>query len=224
MSATPPHKTPDREKDFITAWTAVSSPPQVPEISLHLAGEITPIWEATEAILERENVPPPFWAFAWPGGQALARHILDHPEIVHGRNVLDFAGGCGLIAIAAAKSGAKSVTCADIDLFALAAAGLNSELNGVTLTFEGSDLVGKENQGWDVVLSGDICYEKALAERVTTWLRTLAGGGAVVMIGDPGRDYLPKEGLVEVARHTVPTSLELEDRSERNAIVWRVMP
>jgi len=216
--------TPNREKDFIEAWTAVSSPPQAPEIRLHLASKITPIWEASEAILAREGVPPPFWAFAWPGGQALARHILDHPEIVRGRTVLDFAGGCGLIAIAAAKSGAKSVTCADIDPFALAATRLNAELNKVTIAFEESDLVGRENQGWDVVLSGDICYEKPLAERVTTWLRTLAGGGAVVMIGDPGRDYLPKEGLVEVARQTVETSLELEDRTEREAIIWRILP
>jgi predicted nicotinamide N-methyase len=216
--------TPNREKDFIEAWTAVSSPPQIPEIRLYLASEITPIWEATEAILAREEVPPPFWAFAWPGGQALARYILDHPEIVRGRTVLDFAGGCGLIAIAAAKSGAKSVTCADIDPFALAATRLNAELNKVTVAFEESDLVGKENRGWDVVLSGDICYEKPLAERVTTWLRTLAGGGAVVMIGDPGRDYLPKEGLVEVTRYTVPTSLELEDRLTREAIIWRILP
>jgi predicted nicotinamide N-methyase len=207
---------------FIRRETAIASPPLVPEIRLHLATEITPIWQATETTLAHEGLPPPYWAFAWPGGQALARTILDDPSIVAGKRVLDFAAGSGLVAIAAAKAGAASVIAAEIDRFAAAAIGLNAALNDVTVPVTLEDMVG-ETGPWDLVLAGDVCYERPMAERVTAWLRRLVASGIDVMIGDPGRSYLPKSGLVEVARHRVPTSLELEDRTERETVIWRLL-
>ncbi|MFZ5792259.1 MAG: class I SAM-dependent methyltransferase [Pseudomonadota bacterium] len=208
---------------FIRRETAIASPPLVPEIRLHLATEITPIWQATEATLEREGLPPPYWAFAWPGGQALARTILDDPAIVAGKRVLDFAAGSGLVAIAAAKAGAAHVEAAEIDGFAAAAIALNAALNGVVVPVILDDVVGRAGR-WDLVLAGDVCYERPMAERVTAWLRRLASAGTQVLIGDPGRSYLPKSGLVEVARHRVPTTLELEDRAERETVIWRLLP
>jgi predicted nicotinamide N-methyase len=208
---------------FIRRETAIANPPLVPEIRLHLATEITPIWQATEATLEREGLPPPYWAFAWPGGQALARAILDAPAIVRGKRVLDFAAGSGLVAIAAAKAGAAQVEAAEIDRFAAAAISLNAALNGVAVPVLLEDVVDGTGQ-WDLVLAGDVCYERPMAERVTAWLRHLAAAGAQVLIGDPGRTYLPKSGLVEMARHLVPTTLELEDRTERETVIWRLLP
>jgi predicted nicotinamide N-methyase len=220
MSEPPPADTDPAA--FIRRETATTSPPLVPEIRLHLATEITPIWQATETTLAREGLPPPYWAFAWPGGQALARTILDDPSIVAGKRVLDFAAGSGLVAIACAKAGARSVIAAEIDKFAAAAIALNAALNGVTILVTLEDVVG-ETGPWDLVLAGDVCYERPMAERVTAWLRRLAASGIEVMIGDPGRSYLPKSGLVEVARHRVPTSLELEDRTERETVIWRLL-
>jgi predicted nicotinamide N-methyase len=207
---------------FIRRETAIAAPPLVPEIRLHLATEITPIWQATETTLLREGLPPPYWAFAWPGGQALARTILDDPAIVRAKRVLDFAAGSGLVAIACAKAGARSVLAAEIDKFAAAAIALNAALNEATVTVTLDDLVDKTGP-WDLVLAGDVCYERPMAERVTAWLRRLVADGVEVMIGDPGRSYLPKSGLVEVARHRVPTSLELEDRTERETVIWRLL-
>jgi predicted nicotinamide N-methyase len=207
---------------FIRRETAIASPPLVPEIRLHLATEITPIWQATEATLAHEGLPPPYWAFAWPGGQALARTILDDPAIVRGKRVLDFAAGSGLVAIAAAKAGAQSVTAAEIDDFAAAAIALNAALNGVHVPVTLEDQVGQAGP-WDLVLAGDVCYERPMAERVTAWLRGLAAQGAQVLMGDPGRSYLPKNGLELVTRHKVPTSLELEDRTERETAIWRLL-
>jgi len=220
--------TPGQRRAFITAETAIAAPALVPEIKLHLATEITPIWQATEASLQASNVPPPYWAFAWPGGQALARFVLDHPEWVRGRRVLDFAAGCGLGAIAAMRAGAERVTAAEIDDFAADAMALNVELNGATLNSASiqilrHDIVGR-SEGWDVVLAGDVCYERPMAERVVPWLRALAGAGVAVLMGDPGRAYLPAQGLVEVARYDVPTSKELEDRELRTTRVLRLMP
>ena len=209
--------------DFVRANTAIASPPLVPEIRLHLASEITPLWQATEASLARDQLPPPYWAFAWAGGQALARHILDHPELVRGRAVLDFGAGSGLVAIAAAKSGAR-VTAAEIDRFAAAAIGLNAALNGVAVAIEGADVIGGEPAPWQVVLAGDMCYERPLAERLTRWLRAIAAQGVTVLLGDPGRAYLPTAGLEPLARYAVPTSLELEDRLTREGVVWRMAP
>ena len=208
---------------FVRANTAIGSPPLVPEIRLHLASEITPLWQATEASLARDQLPPPYWAFARAGGQALARHIQDHPELVRGRAVLDFGAGSGLVAIAAATAGAR-VTAAEIDRFAAAAIGLNAALNGVAVAIEGADVIGGEPAPWQVVLAGDMCYERPLAERLTRWLRTLAARGVTVLLGDPGRAYLPATGLEPLARYAVPTSLELEDRLTREGVVWRMAP
>jgi len=208
---------------FVHANTAIASPPLVPEIRLHLASEITPLWQATEASLARDQLPPPYWAFAWAGGQALARHVLDHPELVLGRAVLDFGAGSGLVAIAAAKAGAR-VTAAEIDRFAAAAIALNAALNGVAVAIESADVIGREPALWETVLAGDMCYERPLAERLTRWLRALAAQGVTVLLGDPGRAYLPATGLEPLARYAVPTSLELEDRLTREGVVWRMAP
>ncbi|WP_119678069.1 class I SAM-dependent methyltransferase [Indioceanicola profundi] len=213
-----------RHLDFVRAHTAIGRAPLLPELRLHLATEITPLWEATEAWLERNGVPPPFWAFAWAGGQALARHVLDHPEIVRGKRVLDFATGGGLVALAAAKSGAAHVMAAEIDPFAIAATRLNDALNGLAVETTCQDLIGSPLPGIDVLLAGDICYERPLAERALAWFKAVAATGTLVLIGDPGRTYLPREGLEHRATYIVPTSRELEDREERETKVWRVPP
>jgi predicted nicotinamide N-methyase len=207
---------------FIHRNTAIATPPLVPEIRLHLATEITPIWQATEESLARAGVPPPFWAFAWAGGQALARFLLDHPEEVAGRAVLDFGAGSGLVAIAAAKAGAVRVLAAEIDHFGVAAIAANAELNGVSMAVTNADLLDTVDASLEVVTAGDVCYEKPMADRVTPWLAALAARGSVVLLGDPGRAYLPRTGMIERARYVVPTSRELEDRDSREAIVWQV--
>lgn len=196
-------------------------PPLVPELILHLASEIVPIWRKTEEELAAEGVPPPFWAFAWAGGQALARHVLDNPAIVRGLSVLDFASGSGLVAIASKKAGATSVVASEIDAFAISAIALNARVNEVEIDCVHEDLVGRDD-GWDIVLAGDICYERDMSERVFDWLRRLHTRGATVLIGDPKRNYLPKTGLVEVAVYDVQTTRELEDRDVRRTKVWRV--
>ncbi|MBA4208790.1 MAG: nicotinamide N-methylase [Parvibaculum sp.] len=209
---------------FIRRNTALHEPPLVPEVKLHLATEIVPIWQMTEEELEKSGLPPPFWAFAWAGGQALSRYILDNPEIVSGKNVLDFGAGSGLIGIAAVKAGAKFVLSADIDNFAVEAIRINAASNGVTVEATAEDLVGVENRGWEVILVGDMCYEQPLAERIEAWLRRLAGEGVTVLIGDPGRTYLPKTGLEKIVSYAVMTTRELEDTDVRNTSVWRVLP
>ena len=210
----------DLHAAFIRSNTAIEVPPLIPEIRLHLATEIVPIWRASEEELAEMGVPPPYWAFAWAGGQALARYILDNPETVAGRTVLDFASGSGLAAIAAAMAGADTVIAADIDPYASAAIALNAALNGVDVQIATGDVIG--NRGpWDVVLAGDICYERPLADRVTAWLRSLAADGVTVLLGDPGRTYLPKDGLDWIVRYAVKTTRELEDTDVRNAVVWR---
>jgi predicted nicotinamide N-methyase len=208
---------------FIRANTEIVAPPLVPEIRLHLATEITPIWHATEAQLETQGLPPPFWAFCWPGGQALARYLLDNPDIVSGRRVLEFAAGGAVSGIAAAMAGAASVTANDIDGFALTAAGFNAELNDVELEISADDLVrfgGADD--FDVILAGDIFYEQTPAIDIEGFLRREAARGALVLIGDPGRKYLPRTGLTAIARYDVPTTLEIEDREIREGVVWRV--
>ncbi len=206
---------------FVRANTLFGRAPLVPEIALFLASEITPIWHATEAWREARNVAPPFWAFAWPGGQALARHILDHRDAVAGRRVLDFAAGCGIAAIGAALAGAASVEAADIDPLAAAAIGANAAANGVTLTVASDDLVSAACR-WDLILCGDVCYEAPMTAHVLPWLRELARA-AEVWIADPGRTYLPREGLASFARYVVPTTLELEDRTEREVSLFRLL-
>lgn len=207
---------------FIRASTALARPPLVPEIVLHLASEITPIWQATEAWLERSGVDPPYWAFAWPGGQALARHVLDDPRLVRGRTVLDFAAGCGIAAIACGMAGAAGVTACDIDPVAAEAVRLNADANRVAVASIAADLVGADPQA-GVILCGDICYEAPMARHILPWLRRCAGT-AEVLVADPGRAYLPRDGLEELARYEVPTPLELEDRTVRTTVLYRLLP
>ncbi len=208
---------------FIRRNTAVAAPALVPEIRLHLASEITPIWEATEETLACNGLPPPFWAFAWAGGQALARYVLDNPSLVKGRGLLDFGAGSGLVAIAAAKAGANHVVAAEIDPFAAAVIAANAALNDAEVEVATADLVDGVDPRWAVVTAGDVCYERAMADRVVPWLRTLGRRGALVLIGDPGRAYLPASGLRERGRYLVPTSRELEDRDCRDGVVWEVL-
>ena len=209
---------------FVRRNTAIAAPPLVPEIRLHLATEITPIWQATERSLARSAVPPPFWAFAWAGGQALARYVLDRPVEVAGRFVLDFGAGSGLVAIAAAKAGATGVLAAEIDHFAAAAIATNATLNEVVVTVTTADVIDTADPRWDVVAAGDVCYEQPMAARVARWLAALAGRGCLVLLGDPGRAHLPANRLRERARYLVPTSRELEGRDTRDGVVWQVLP
>ena len=205
---------------FIRAQTVVASPPLVPEIALHLATEITPLWQATEARLEREGIEPPYWAFAWAGGQALARHLLDRPESVAGKRVLDFGAGSGLVALAAARAGAR-VEAAELDPMAAEVIRLNAVLNNLLIAVVVGDVIGRDD-GWDVVLAGDMFYERKLAAAALPWLRGLVARGALVLLGDPGRAYLPETGLTEVAAYSVPTTRELEDREMREGRIWRL--
>ena len=209
---------------FVRRNTAITAPPLVPEIRLHLATEITPLWQATEETLARSALPPPYWAFAWAGGQALARYLLDHPTEVAGRSVLDFGAGSGLVAIAAAKAGAAAVLAAEIDFFAAAAIAANAALNDVDITVQTEDLLDTVDARWDVVTAGDVCYERPMADRVTGWLRGLATRGTLVLLGDPGRAYTPSQGLTERVRYLVPTSRELEDRDCRDTVIWQMLP
>lgn len=206
---------------FIRANTELIRLPLVPEIQLHLASEIVPIWRKTEEKLAAEGVPPPFWAFAWAGGQALARYVLDNPEVVRGRRVLDFASGSGISAIAAMKAGARSVLATEIDPFAIAAIALNARVNDVSVESSIEDVVGRDD-GWETVIAGDVCYEREMSERVFGWLKALAARGATVLIGDPGRNYLPKSNMSELQVYDVQTTRELEDREVRRTKVWRV--
>lgn len=206
---------------FIRANTRLLPVPHVPEIRLHVAHEAMELWQKTDEELEAIGLPPPFWAFAWAGGQALARYLLDHPGVVAGCHVLDFASGSGLVAIAAAKAGAAQVIAAEIDGFAVAAIGINADANDVSICGCLDDLIGKD-EGWDVVLAGDVCYEQGMARQVIDWLSALQARGARVLIGDPGRSYLPKARLEEVATYMVPVVGALEDNEIKKTSVWRL--
>jgi predicted nicotinamide N-methyase len=208
---------------FVRANTRLRPVPLVPEISLHVADEAIPLWQKTEEELDALGLEAPFWAFAWAGGQALARYVLDNPALVAGKRVLDFASGSGLVAIAAAKSGARAVEACEIDDFALAAIALNAEANHTNVQAIHADLIGRD-EGWDVVLAADICYEREMAARALDWLASLALRGAEVRIGDPGRAYLPKERLGRIAKYDVPVTRELEDAEIKNTGVWRLLP
>jgi predicted nicotinamide N-methyase len=213
---------------FIRANTTLKAPPIVPEIKLYLAGEVMNLWTETEALSLAlasgiSNLPPPYWAFAWPGGQAVARYILNRPETVAGKTVLDFGAGSGLGAIAAAKAGASPVIAAEIDSLALAAIELNASANGVFIEPVENDIIGT-NGRWSTILAGDMCYERPLAERLTAWLRELATGGAQILLGDPGRNYFPERGVELLATYNVPTSRDLEDREMRETSVYRLLP
>lgn len=206
---------------FIVANTRLRAVPLVPEIALHVADEAVPLWSKTEEQLGEAGLPPPFWAFAWAGGQALARYVLDHPQCVAGKDVLDLASGSGLVAIAAMKAGARRVVAADIDRFACTAIALNASANGVTVSTATTDLLAAgELPIAQAVLAGDIFYERDTAERALAFLMRMQAAGALVLIGDPGRSYLPKERLTARADYRVPVTRELEDSEIKHTVVW----
>jgi predicted nicotinamide N-methyase len=211
---------------FIRANTALEAPAMVPEFRLWLASEYVPIWQATETWLEEQNVDPPYWAFCWPGGQAIARYLLDNPALVEGQRVIDFAAGSGVSSLAAARAGAASVVANDIDVLSLVAARLNARANDLAFDVSLEDwLAGPEGApDTDIVLAGDVCYERDMSTRALAWLRGHARLGRLVLLGDPGRNYFSAQGLEERARYDIPTSLQLENRGMRETVVWRVLP
>ena len=211
--------------EFIRANTRLLPVPLVPEIRLHLAEESVPIWQKTEEELGRMNVAPPYWAFAWAGGQALARHILDTPALVAGRRVLDLGAGSGLSGIAAIRAGAPRVLAADIDALALAAIHLNAAANGVAIETTAENLLEAsrtETGSFDVILVGDLFYERPLAERVLAFIETGHARGAEVVVGDPRRSYFPVDSFRQVAEYRVPVTRELEDAEIKRTAVWRL--
>lgn len=207
---------------FILDNTGLFTPPHVPEIALHLADEAHELWLKTEDELEAIGLPPPFWAFAWAGGQGLARHVLDNPHLVAGKTVLDFASGSGLVAIAASMGGARSVLAADIDPWSATAARLNAGANKVEIELTGSDLVGTDD-GWDVVLAGDVFYDRAMTDLILPWFRNLARRGALLLIGDPGRAYCPRDGMELLATYQVAVTRALEDSEIKRTSVFRLL-
>jgi predicted nicotinamide N-methyase len=206
---------------FIRENTRVLAPSHVPELKLYLADDAVSLWELTEEQLGELGLPPPFWAFAWAGGQALARYVLDHAEIVRGKSVLDVASGSGLVAIAAMKAGAASALAVDIDAFASHAAVLNAELNGVRVETSDADPVGRATDA-DVILVGDLFYDRDLAPRVLAWLIEQQAARKSVLIGDPGRTYLPRDKLEQIAAYDIPVTRALEDAEVKRAAVWRL--
>ena len=207
---------------FIRANTALIAPPLVPELRLHLATESVPIWQKTEDELGEMNVPPPYWAFAWAGGQALARYILDHPHLVAGRRVLDLGAGSGLTALAPMRAGAASAIAADIDRLARIATRLNAAANGLQVQTAGDDLLARAPDGYDVVLVGDLFYERQLADQVLAYIDAARGRGALVLVGDPQRNYFPRGRFNQVAEFRVPVTRELEDAEIKRTAVWQV--
>jgi predicted nicotinamide N-methyase len=194
--------------------------PHAPEISLWLADEVTPIWRLTEEELGEMGLPPPFWAFAWAGGQGLARWLLDNPAEVAGKRVLDLAAGSGLVGIAAIRAEAASALCADIDPFCAAAVTLNAGANSVTLAFTDTDLLDIPAPDVEVICAGDVFYEQPMAGRVLAWLTEAARRGTRVLVGDPLRTYFPKQGFDLLAEYAVPTTRELEDDAVKRTRVW----
>jgi len=209
-------------RDFILANTKLLPVPLVPEIALHLAEESLPIWQKTEDELEASNIPPPYWAFAWAGGQALARYILDHASLVAGRHVLDLGAGSGLVAIAAAKAGAAAVIAAEIDAFAIAAITLNAQANGVTVMTTERDLLADARPAAEVLLLGDLFYERPLAERALAYCEQARAQQALVLVGDPQRNYFPRDRFEPLAEYAVPVTRELEDAEIKRTAVWRL--
>lgn len=206
---------------FARANTTVCGVPFVPELRLHLAEEPMGLWELTEGEYRSEQ-PPPFWAFAWAGGQGLARFVLDHPEVVRGRRVMDLASGSGLVAIAAARCGAASVLAVDVDPVAVAVVALNAEVNGVDVTVRQADLLDGDAGTAEVVLAGDAFYSRAMTERVTNFLRRAGRAGARVLVGDPDRPFLRREWFRELASYDVPVPEVLEGVRVRRTTVWEL--
>ena len=209
----------DQAERFIVDNTAILAPPHVPELRLHLADEAHDLWQQTEDELEAIGLPPPFWAFAWAGGQALARYLLDHPGAVAGRRVVDFATGSGLVAIAAAKAGAEAIVAVDIDPFCRTAVALNASLNGVAVDFSAQNIVGTPIET-DILLAGDVFYDREMADAIVPWFESLAARGITVLVGDPGRAYCPRERLHRRATYEVPVTRVLEDADVKRTEVW----
>jgi predicted nicotinamide N-methyase len=207
--------------EFVRANTRLVAPPQVPELRLHLAEEPLGLWKKTTKELRKPGLQPPYWAFAWAGGQALARYLLDNPGLVRGRRVFDLGSGSGLVAIASARAGAAAVTASDVDPLAVAAIGLNAEANGVSVAVVSEDLVEEESVAAELVLAGDLFYEKPMAGRVMRFLERASAHGATVLVGDPGREYLPRVRFEALATYEIPVPPGLEDRPVKRTSVWR---
>lgn len=205
---------------FVREHTRPGRAALVPEVTLRVADDVVGLWEALEAEEVDPGSAPPFWAAAWPGGQALARYVLDHPAVVAGRTVLDLGAGSGLVAIAALRAGAARVIASEVDPYGRAAIEANAEDNGVgPLTVAGDLLDGEPDGSVDVVLAGDVCYDREMTERVLPFLGRAWLGGAAVYLGDPGRPYVPREGLLEMATFDVP---DTEGPQVRRTTVWRL--
>lgn len=211
----------DRER-FVRENTRLGSPPLTPELKLWLADEATSLWEASETFLEETGLPPPFWAFAWAGGQALARHVLDNPRLVADKRVLDFGAGGGIVAIAALKAGARAALAVDVDPFAVAAVAANAAANDARPVGRTGDATDLTAEAFDVVLAADVCYDRAQSDPASAWLFEAAARNVVVLLGDPGRAYLPSDRLKEVAAYDVPTSTELENADVTRTSIWRL--
>jgi len=208
-------------RTFIRANTRLVPVPFVPEVTLYLADEPIELWELTERERGGAHLPPPFWAFAWAGGQAIARHVLDHPDLVAGRRVLDVAAGSGLVAIAAAKAGAAATRAVEIDPLAVAAIALNASANQVAVDAVLDDVLDGDGGDAQVIFAGDVFYSRHMAERVLGFVRRAQARGASVLVGDPGRAYLPRAQLTLVATYDVPVSPALEDTPVKRTTVWR---
>ncbi len=213
----------DALEQLVLSHTIVASPVLCPEIRLHLITDVCPLWRANEAQVAEAGLPDPFWAFCWPGGQALARHLLDHPELVHGKRVLDFGAGGGVEAVAAMLSGAAHALASDLDSRALAALRLNARLNGIDLEVCGDDLIDRD-RGWEVLLVGDMFYEAALSRRLLPWLQELARRGARILVGDPHRGFLPGSALRPLADYQAPSDVDVEGRFRRRTTVFELLP
>ena len=203
---------------LLREFTRIQRVDLVPELRLYLADALVPLWQATEW-RHAAPQPPPFWAFAWPGSQALARHLLDHQEIVRGKRVLDFGSGSGLAAIAAAHAGAAHVLACDLDPVAAFAQARNAELNGVSIEISTGDAL-RDDGDVDVVLAGDVCYEREPSEQIVRWLRGHAAAGRLVLLADPGRHYAPSDALDLLAVYDVPTLKELESIDSKRTSLW----
>jgi len=207
--------------ELVRTNTIIAATPLVPELPLHLITDSCPLWRASEVDAAKLGLPLPYWGFAWPGGQALARFLLDEPTRIRGKRVLDFGSGCAIEALAGVKSGAASVLAADIDPFADEAARLNAELNRVTLATTTEDLIGQRGE-WDLILAGDVLYGEELATSVMRWLRSEAARGVEVLLGDPNRGWLDSCGLERVASFMAAADGDLSGTILKEAVVWRI--